>query len=324
MSGAGVTTVDNLKYSVRRSYGLLNAELIPIRTGQGGTELFDVQWASGRGFLRLYGDHYRDKMSWVVSGVKLLKAAENAGVRVSSILETHHGEPVGEYFGRPMTLCGLLAGAPAWPPTVEQARSLGQTLARFHLAVASEDISNGRHLDVEELVGRPAANLRRLLAGQDDILQKLGKLQTSVTLAFESLASKPTLWGPIHGNLMPAAVLYDQEEAILLESPFAGIGPLAFDVASYFAPLTRDSFDRAYALEPCRHFLEGYHEVRPLCEEEVLAFPNLLWARLLWELSIDIASRPVLPTLGVIRAAVTDVLRARCAHAFADVRFGQL
>lgn len=169
---------------------------------------------------------------------------------------------------KPALLLSKLPGAHLIEPDAEHCYTLGQALARQHLATADLKHDGDGALDVirsgEELS----------LSNHRDQQLLSNEIQNARTLLTDS--SLP--YGLIHGDLFRDNVLFEETELTgLLDYYSATMGPLLFDVAVTINDwcVTDDR-----KLDPTRvtALLEGYNSIRPLTPQEHDLLPQYLRA----------------------------------------------
>lgn len=195
-------------------------------------------------------------------------------------------DPAGNWWrtlcGKPAALLTCLPGRAIEVPDGRHCRTLGITLARLHLAAA----------DLVEAPGNPCGALWRQQIG-DSLLSLLPHDEASLLageLAFQSQQDWSRLpQGVIHADLFRDNVLWQDDGQLggLLDFYFAGIDAWSFDLAVVANDWCPDS-ERLVAL------VEGYASVRPLTDEERIAWPALRRAAALrfWLLRLEAQFRP--------------------------------
>ncbi|WP_394730904.1 homoserine kinase [Altererythrobacter sp. GH1-8] len=175
--------------------------------------------------------------------------------------------------GKAVALIEYLPGVSVDHPTPEQARSVGEALARNHLAVA--DFPQTRWNDLG-------------LAGWDETLHGLGKEALATIdpslppVAFDHLSRFAGEWpgglphGVVHCDLFPDNVLMlGNEVSGLIDFYFAATDFFAYDLAVTHAAWSFESGGNAFREDISRALFEGYENIRPLSEAEREAFPVL-------------------------------------------------
>lgn len=188
-------------------------------------------------------------------------------------VEATDGETLQTLEGRPALIVTFLDGLSPRRPTTAQCRSLGEGLARMHLALSDFRLTR------ENALG--PASWPRLWAGRSDTAESLQPgLASLIENDLEAIAqarafSRDTPRGTIHADLFP-------DNAFFLGERFSG----AIDF--YFACTDALAYDigvclNSWAFEDGREFnfskgaalIGGYESVRPLEEVEKEALPAL-------------------------------------------------
>lgn len=172
-----------------------------------------------------------------------------------------------------LALIEFLPGVSVSAPTPAQARSVGQALARVHLAAADFPGARRNTLDL------PA--WRQLLDACGP--EGLDALQPGLAATLDSeLAVLCDLWprdlpqGIVHADLFPDNVLMLGDEVSgLIDFYFACTDLLAYDVAVTHAAWCFTADGTRFLPELSQALLEGYRSARPLDEAETAALPLL-------------------------------------------------
>lgn len=183
--------------------------------------------------------------------------------------------------GKPAALLSCLPGANHEMPRGEDCRVLGATLARLHLAAADfpEPLPNPCGAAWRERLGSELAPL--LSAAERALL--LDELAFQRAQDCSGLPS-----GVIHGDLFRDNVLWSNAQLSgVLDFYFAGADCLLFDLAVVANDWCADA-------ENLSSLVAGYHEVRPIADAEVRAWPALRRAAALrfWLLRLEVRHRP--------------------------------
>ena len=183
--------------------------------------------------------------------------------------------------GKPAALLSCLPGSAVESPTTEQCAALGAHLARLHLAAADfpNPLPNPCGAGWRETLGRRLAP--KLSA--DQCGQLLNELEFQAAQDYSGLPR-----GVVHGDLFRDNVLWQGSElGGVLDFYFAGEDVLLFDLAV----VANDWCGDAGNLPA---LVAGYHQVRPLSDQEAAAWPALRRAAALrfWLLRLDVQHHP--------------------------------
>lgn len=217
----------------------------------------------------------------------LMKHLAARGMPVPDPVADAHGVILHSLRGRPAVVVNRLSGASETEPTAAHCSSVGECLARLHLAGRDypRQQANPRGLqwwnEVVPVLGR------RLPAGPRSLL--------STELVFQNeLALSSSYWqlprGPIHADLFRDNVLFERGRVSgVIDFYFAGCDTFLFDIAVCLNDwcvdgLTRHNVERAAA------FLDAYENARPLTSSEHKLLPAMqraaafrFWLSRLWD-----------------------------------------
>lgn len=172
-----------------------------------------------------------------------------------------------------IALIEFLPGVSIDNPTARQARSVGEALARNHLAVADFAPSRPNDLDLAGC----AAMLKQCgaaLAAIDPDLPRFVAEETEHLLALQD-GALPS--GVVHTDLFPDNVLMLGDEVSgLIDFYFAATDSFAYDLAVTHAAWCFGPGGHAYRGDVGEALVDGYAAVRPLSSQERAAMPHLL------------------------------------------------
>lgn len=260
-------------------YGLVSPRVTLLRRGFNDT--YRIEAGDTRYILRLY---LHDK--YYVSGpddlrfeLDLLDHLGASGVGVATALPRLSGEKLGTLRAaegvRHYALFHYASGVPAGQPDEAQVRTLGEALARVHLAADRFHTAHPRHsLDVAALIDGPLQRLRPYLAEQPDDLAILERTASQARRRLNALALPEGGWGIIHGDPHTGNCHYHEGRPVLFDFDTCGYGWRAYDVA-----ISWGDTDNPHSAA----FLEAYQALRPLSAEEITALPDFVKARAIWD-----------------------------------------
>ena len=183
--------------------------------------------------------------------------------------------------GKPAALLSCLPGADSEVASAEQCGLVGEMLARLHLAAADfpQPLPNPCGAAWREAVGR--ALLPQLSADE--------RSRLTAELAFQAAQDYSALpRGVIHGDLFRDNVLWQSGQLSgVLDFYFAGEDVLLFDLAVVANDWCTDQ-------EKLNALVAGYRRVRPIADDEALAWPALRRAAALrfWLLRLEVRHHP--------------------------------
>jgi len=175
--------------------------------------------------------------------------------------------------GKAVALIEFLPGVSVDHPTPAQARSVGQALARVHLAARDFPMQRTNALDLE------SSRAMLTACGKDGLDGIDPHLSSAIGIAEVTAANWPQglEQSVIHSDLFPDNVLImgDQVSA-LIDFYFAASDAMAYDLAVTHAAWCFDKRGETFKADVGRALIEGYESVRPLSHEESAAMPMLV------------------------------------------------
>jgi homoserine kinase type II len=173
--------------------------------------------------------------------------------------------------GKPAGLVARIDGVPVERPDAPHCTAVGASLATLHLAAQSyrARLANKRGPTWWRQAARAVRSF--LTPRQDALLQR--------ELAFQQGFAKLKLpRAAVHGDLFCDNVLFnDGRVAGIIDFGFAAVDFLAYDIAIAVNDWCDDG-DGGLDEELCAAFVAGYHEVRPLTDDERSHWCDLLRA----------------------------------------------
>lgn len=192
------------------------------------------------------------------------------GITCPTPVRNRYGQLLDEICGRPAALVSFLDGVWIRKPEAHHCASLGEALARLHLAGADFPMHRPNTLSVAGW---------RALAGAlgpraDDITPGLAD-------AIAEAISRQAIWpeglpkGVIHADLFPDNVFFiGNRLSGLIDFYFACNDYFVYDVAICLNAWCFEK-DATFNLTKGQALLSGYHRVRPLTDPEIAALPQL-------------------------------------------------
>lgn len=173
--------------------------------------------------------------------------------------------------GKAAALIEFLPGVSPTRPTAAQARSVGEVLARLHLASRDFPLSRANAMDFRNSAAiLDACGTARLGTIHPDLPAMLGPAQAAAALDLAALPRSQT-----HTDLFPDNVLMLGERVSgLIDFYFACTGPMVLDLAVTHAAWC---FDPANRFQPAlgSALITGYESVRRLDDAERALFPAI-------------------------------------------------
>ena len=210
------------------------------------------------------------------------------GMPVPDPVADTHGVILHSLRERPAVVVNRLPGASEVEPTAAHCSSVGECLARLHLAGSDypRQQSNRRGLQwwnqVVSVLGRYVS------AGQRSLL--------STELAFQNELALSSTYrqlpkGPIHADLFRDNVLFEKGRLSgVIDFYFAGCDTFLFDIAVCLNDWCVDDLTRPHNVERAAAFLGAYEIARPLTSSEHKLLPAMqraaafrFWLSRLWD-----------------------------------------
>lgn len=173
--------------------------------------------------------------------------------------------------GKAVALIEFLPGVSPTQPTASQARSVGEVLARVHLASADFPLTRANTMGfADNLATLEACGEAGLASIHPDLPSMLEAARAAAGLNLTALPC-----AQIHADLFPDNVLMLGERVTgLIDFYFACTGTMALDLAVTHASWCFDAAN-AYIPERGSAMVEGYESVRPLSKEERALLPEI-------------------------------------------------
>lgn len=173
--------------------------------------------------------------------------------------------------GKAVALIEFLPGVSPTQPTVEQARSVGEVLARIHLASEGFALTRANTMSFAHNLATLEACGEAGLASINEALPAV--LEPARAAAALDLSGLPT--AQIHADLFPDNVLMLGSEVTgLIDFYFACTGAMALDLAVTHASWSFDFYNK-YQPEIGAAIMTGYESVRSLTAPERAALPDI-------------------------------------------------
>lgn len=173
--------------------------------------------------------------------------------------------------GKAVALIEFLPGVSPTQPTVAQARSVGEVLARLHLASADFPQSRANTMSfAHNLATLEACGEAGLASINHALPAMLAPARQAAALDLNALPS-----AQIHADLFPDNVLMLGSDVTgLIDFYFACTGAMALDLAVTHVAWSFDGLNR-YLPEIGAAIVEGYESVRPLSPQERAVMPDI-------------------------------------------------
>jgi homoserine kinase type II len=228
--------------------------------------------------------------------LELMRHYARRGLPVPEPQENRAGSLLSELKSKPAAIVTRLPGKAAMEPTPAQCGLAGEVLARLH--VAGQDFPLFQpHLRGIGWWKDTVPRLEHYLP--DDTFQRLAEEVIFQDSFFRSARFEMLPAGPIHADLFRDNVLIESAadgERIggLIDFYFAGCSIWLFDLAVTMNDWCIDLETGAFDPQRAQAMIDAYHAVRPLNDEEHLAWRTVLRAAALrfWISRLDDLHRP--------------------------------
>jgi len=201
----------------------------------------------------------------------LMEHLSQRGVTCPLPVHDRNGNVLNSIAGRHAAFVTFLEGV--WPrkPSAEHALEVGRAMARMHLASQDFDLKRKNALGLSGW--RPLFD--KFSSRADEIMPGLHKLVSAELDVLEKRWPRDLPEGIIHADLFPDNVFFIANRLSgLIDFYFACNDALAYDLAIALNAWCFES-DFSFNVTKGRALIKGYEDVRPLTEQERIAFPLL-------------------------------------------------
>ena len=258
-----------------------------ITTGIENTNYF-VDTDTGKYVLTLFERLTFQQLPFYLHFMKHLAAR---GMPVPNPVANVDGEILHSLKNRPTAVVNRLPGASETAPAAAHCRSVGEVLARMHMAGSDypRHQANPRGLswwnEVAPVVGRCVSDGQWSLLASELAFQN----QIAASSAYEHLPK-----GPVHADLFRDNALFDGGRLTgVFDFYFAGCDALLFDIAVCLNDWCVDDRTGRQDSERAAAFLDAYESVRALTPAERMLLPAMqragafrFWLSRLWDLHL--------------------------------------
>ncbi|RWF78943.1 MAG: homoserine kinase [Mesorhizobium sp.] len=271
-----------------RALGLVGPRSVRgITSGIENTNYF-VDTDAGEYVLTLFERLTFEQLPFYLHYMKHLAAR---GMPVPDPVASVDGEILHALKDRPAAVVNRLPGASETAPVAAHCRSVGEVLARMHLAGSDfpRQQANPRGLawwnEVAPVVRRCVADGQRSLLASEQAFQN----QIAASSTYEQLPK-----GPVHADLFRDNALFDGGRLTgVFDFYFAGCDALLFDIAVCLNDWCVDDCTGRQRDDRAAAFLGGYESVRALAPAERALLPAMqragafrFWLSRLWDLHL--------------------------------------
>ena len=230
---------------------------------------FLVHTAQGHYILTLY--EKRVAASDIPFFLALMEHLAARGITCPQPVKNRRGETLGQLCGRPAAIVTFLDGMWLRRPDPRHCFSVGDALAKLHLAGADFPQRRGNALSVEGW--RPL--YQQVAARADSVQPGLAKTIEDELTHLEQHWPRGLPQGVIHADLFPDNVFFlNNTLSGLIDFYFACTDTLAYDVAVCLNAWCFEP-DHSYNVTKGRELLQGYTKTRRLAQAELGALPLL-------------------------------------------------
>jgi Ser/Thr protein kinase RdoA (MazF antagonist) len=222
--------------------------------------------------------------------LKWLRFLRAEGLPVAAPVARADGELLGStsLFGEEDDHCALFkwaTGERHKELSVDEARRLGETMARLHAASDRFHSPHRRyHLDLTYLLHEPLRLIEAYLRSHDRPSNTgAAPRAREYGAIIERIRKEPAAYGLIHGDCHNGNMYFDDAGSLtLFDFDHSGYGWRAYDLATA---------DYGLSEEVRAALFDGYEAVRPLSAEEKAAIPAFQKLRPLWDIG-DVLATP--------------------------------
>jgi homoserine kinase type II len=218
----------------------------------------------------------------------LMKHLANKGIPVPDPQTNPQGELLFDVAGKPAALVNKLNGKSHLQPTSSHCATVGQMLAKMHLAGKDFELQQPNLRGLQWWLETTPSILDFLEPHNKALLQQeiAFQLNLSQTSAYQSLPR-----GPVHADLFRDNVMFDGEQLTgFFDFYFAGTDTWLFDISVCLNDWCIDLTTGALIVERMSAFLDAYQQERPLSQQERALFNPMLraaalrfWISRLWD-----------------------------------------
>lgn len=202
----------------------------------------------------------------------LLDHLSNRGCPVPRTIHDRTGASFRMHDGKALALIEFLPGVSPTRPEPDQAHSVGETLARMHLASDGFALSRANTMGfADNLALLEKCGEAGLASIHKDLPSMLAPARSAARL---DLSSMPQ--AQIHADLFPDNVLMLGSQVTgLIDFYFACTGAMALDLATTHAAWGFDPASNSYREDCGSAIIRGYESVRPLTDAERALLPEI-------------------------------------------------
>ncbi len=201
----------------------------------------------------------------------LMEHLAGKNINCATPIEDKDGQILKKLCGRPAALIGFLNGLSVMKPDANQCRQLGSSMAEMHLAAADFNMNRPNDLSIEGWVGLA----KKCEARADECFDGLAEIiESEMSFLSENWPSELPA-GIIHADLFPDNVFFlDGKLSGLIDYYFACSDLLSYDIAISLNSWCFEK-DGSFNVTKATKLIAGYHQVRPLSDQEIAALPIL-------------------------------------------------
>jgi len=252
----------------------------------GLNDIYKIETDTESFYLRLYRQGWRSKTE-INFEVEALKYLRGRGVPVIMPVATHGGEYVTTIDvaegSRHLIITDCAVGDIPDLSNYKNSMAYGRVLARLHTMSAGFECKDERFsYDLKYLVDEPLKRLKPHFFKYPD---KWAQLTNQVYALADKLlpsSANPIDFGFIHGDAHFGNVHQHNDDMTLFDFDLCGYGPRAFDLAVF----KRFSILQGKLKEWWLPFIDGYREVRSVCELDFALIETCASLRYFWEASM--------------------------------------
>jgi len=251
------------------------------------SDTYLLENAENKYIFKIYRDAHR-KMEEIKAEVELLNLLRDGGAKVSYPLKDLEGQQLQSFQAAEGIRYGVLfsyaEGRVVYDLSPEHLATIGIEMAKIHHITSTIKLENPRRpYTVATTLTAPIQTIRPAFTSLEeeykwlaDTAKKAGEKITQYNPANFSI-------GYCHYDFLPKNFHFtDDGEITFFDFDFAGTGPLANDLASFYIHFFLEVYSNKISQEKADEkfgvFIDAYRTIRPLSDQELKAIPYLGFA----------------------------------------------
>jgi Ser/Thr protein kinase RdoA (MazF antagonist) len=265
---------------IHKSYGLTGTSCKLLIHNVSDTYLLED--AKNKYIFKIYRDAHRT-VEEIKAEVELLNLLKDGGAKVSFPLKDLQGEYLQHFNAAEGTRYGVLfsfaKGKVVYDLSPEQLTTIGVEMAKIHNITSTVKLRYPRRTyTVETTLTAPIKTIQPAFKGLDEDYKWLANTAAKVGEKIAEFDPVNFSTGYCHYDFLPKNFHFAADDEItFFDFDFAGTGPLANDLASFYIHFFIEVYSKKITQEKADEcfqvFIEAYRSVRPLTDQEIKAIP---------------------------------------------------